>query len=82
VGPSARQFAGHDVEFARRRRSPPVAAGHRRRPGFGFHQGQAAAAPFTELVFIAYVSAPKAIASLLRSSTSLLLFENVSQAWW
>ena len=42
----------------------------------------AAALPFTELVSIAYVSVANAIASLLRSSTSLLLFENVSQAWW
>ena len=47
-------------------------------------KGQAAAAlpPFTELVSIAYVSVAKAMASALRSSTSLLLLENVSQAAW
>jgi len=32
-GGSAPAIAGNDVEFARRRRSPPVAAGHRPRPG-------------------------------------------------
>ena len=38
--------------------------------------------PVTELTSIAYVSVANAIASELRSRTSLLLFENVSHAWW